>query len=152
MCSPQETRLCLLISLHQRSSRGSCCRFGACLHCYVLLLLFCWLEHCLSFQDGFSHGCLLQDCEVYNVGTDEWTTVSQTLRCTSCSSAIQLGDSLYIFGGHSFEDESDHNCTQILNTKTFTWQESTFKAHNILYFASISFPIPEIFVECDKKS
>ncbi len=88
---------------------------------------------------------------MYNIATDQWTRVAQTLRCTSCSSALQLDETLYLFGGHSFQDESDHNYMQIFNLESLIWKERQFES-NILYFACVLLNLPESFIKGRKIS
>ena len=54
---------------------------------------------------------------------------------------------LLLFGGHSFEDNSDHNITQVLDTEKLTWTEFEFKAFKILYFCCNIVNIPQVFME-----
>ena len=82
---------------------------------------------------------------MYNPTSDEWTTISQIPRFASCMSYCTIDKCMYIFGGHSFEQDSDHHYVQIFDWDTREWTEKLMDSKNVNFFSCIVATLPVHF-------
>ena len=81
--------------------------------------------------------------ERYDVATDQWTAVSLDSRPGSCQASLLHDDKLYLFGGHSFEDNRDHNTIQVLNTRTWGWSHKVMINNAAQFFTCALMTLPK---------
>ncbi|CAH1773543.1 unnamed protein product [Owenia fusiformis] len=77
----------------------------------------------------------VKECELYDPASDQWTSISTIPYPASCMSHVFHKNKVYLFGGHSFEDDTDHDQLQRLDLMTMGWSDKRFTASGIRYFA-----------------
>lgn len=107
---------------------------------------------------------------------DQWSRIARLIHPASCMSSIVVKDWIFLFGGHSFLRDKDHNFVQVVNVggvseklkndESFSdnlkvkkmkggceslsirdCQVTTFQAHGISYFTLCEMNMPKTFVE-----
>ena len=91
----------------------------------------------------------IQQCEYYDVESDQWTLLDNPLPYTgSCMGHVLHDKNLFLFGGHLFADdieEKTHEKLQILDTETFEWTVASYTSSNVCLFPCVIVNLPRNF-------
>ena len=52
---------------------------------------------------------------MYDPMVDQWSQIASLSHPASCMSSIVVKDRIFLFGGHSFVRDKDHNFVQVIN-------------------------------------